>query len=132
LPAEERRLRSLELEQKFAAEERLACVLSAQLLQLTALHEMRLPDAEPLALRLQADLVDRLPAITYWPQAQWTVHQALLATGQERAAQQALADAWHWIDRAHSQHVAPELQHAFLTKNLVNAEVRKAWLKNFS
>jgi len=132
LPAEERRLRSLELEQKFAAEERLACVLSAQLLQLTALHEMRLPEAEPLALRLQADLVDRLPAITYWPQAQWTVYQALLATGQERAAQQALADAWHWIDRAHSQHVAPQLQQAFLTKNLVNAEVRKAWLKKFS
>ena len=128
LAAPEKLAAALQLEHEFAAQERQGCALAAQVMRLDALVELRDPAAAAMARHLQRELVDHVPAITYWPQAQFSVHQALQATGQLQGARRALADAWRWIAHARDQHVPPQLQRAFMTGNLVNATIQRIWV----
>ena len=56
------------------------------------------------------------------------VHQALRATGQPVAAAQALATGWHWVLRAHDEHLPAPFRDSFLRRNAVNAALQHAWL----
>ena len=127
LTAPEKLATALQLEHGFAAHERQGCVLAAQVMQLDAMVELRDPAAAALANELQRALVDHVPAITYWPQAQFSVYQALQATGQLQAARRALQDAWRWIAHARDHHVPPQLRAAFMAGNLVNAAIQRVW-----
>jgi len=103
------------------------CALRARVWQLPALTELNADAAAGLARALQTQLATAAPTQAYWPEAQWLVHRALLATGQPQAAQQALADAWAWVQRVHATQVPEEFKDSFLNRNRVNLAIQRAW-----
>jgi DNA-binding SARP family transcriptional activator len=104
-----------------------SCALRAQVWQLPELARLNPAAAAELALTLRTRLVTAVPTLTYWPEAQWLVHRALLATGQAQAARQALADAWAWVQRVHDTQVPVEFQDSFMHRNRVNLAIQRAW-----
>jgi DNA-binding SARP family transcriptional activator len=103
------------------------CALHAQVWQLPALVQLRPQDAAATALALQGQLATAMPNTLYAPEALWTVHRALLATGQAQAARQALADAWAWVQRVHATQVPEAFKDSFLHRNRVNLAIQRAW-----
>lgn len=103
------------------------CALHAQVWQLPALTRLQPQAAAALALALQAQLGTAMPNTLYAPEALWLVHRALLATGQAQAAQQALADAWAWVQRVHATQVPESFKDSFLHRNRINVAIQRAW-----
>ena len=129
LPPRERLERGAQLETRFATDARQACVLSARLLRLSALADLGSGQGAALARTLDQDLEDHTPAITYWPEAQFTVYRALLCAGEPAEAKRALRRAWGWVDHAHRHHVSEPFKASFLSRNGVNAAIHRAWLQ---
>jgi DNA-binding SARP family transcriptional activator len=127
LPAAEQVQHLQALAQEFDDNTIPSCALRARVWQLPALTEHNADAAAASALALQTQLASAAPTLAYWPEAQWLVYRALLATGQPQAAQQALADAWTWVQRVHATHVPPEFQESFLHRNRVNQAIQRAW-----
>lgn len=84
--------------------------------------------ATRLALQLSEQLRARTPNTCYWPEAMWEVHLSLKTAGQAAPAQQALAEAWSWVERALAQQVPEAFKESLLHRKRINVEIQRAWL----
>lgn len=80
----------------------------------------KLEAALPLLRELLATVPALQPGETYLPTVWWLGWQVLAAAGATEEAAQARARGVAWIEQVARQHVAPELQAAFLGGNPVN------------
>jgi DNA-binding SARP family transcriptional activator len=110
------------------AQELPGMALYTQVVALAAMTQMQAPNLPDVSLALLGELRDRIPNTAYWPEALWTVHQALLTCGETQAAQEALGMAWRWVARAHESRVPEAMRDSFLRRNAVNAALQSAWL----
>ncbi|CAD5370617.1 putative Transcriptional activator [Rubrivivax sp. A210] len=127
LPSEARLVRLEELERHFEDHSMPGQALLARVLQLRPLTSLQPQAACSLAMQVQQRLQQSMPNTCHWPEAMWEVHLALRGGDSPALAQQALAQAWRWIERAHSHQVPQPFKTSFLQRNLINAAIQRAW-----
>jgi tetratricopeptide (TPR) repeat protein len=132
LPTEARHQRLEALERRFEEREMVGQAMLARVLQLQPLATLAPASATRLALQLSEQLRARTPNTCYWPEAMWEVHLSLKTAGQAAPAQQALAEAWSWVERALAQQVPEPFKESFLRRNRINAAIHRAWVASMS
>jgi DNA-binding SARP family transcriptional activator len=126
LPAEACAQRLQALQADLEQHGRPARALQARIALLQTHTILRSEHLADMAHQVGAELESCHP-IGYWPEAQWALFQAFSEAGEAAMAQQALVNAWQWVERALAEWVDDPFKASFMERNLVNVQIKRAW-----